>query len=71
MEGKTLTKLHDNLRVLRNRYKYSQGEVARKLCVPRTRYERWESGIEPPLLMVLNMANFYNITVEQLLTELP
>ncbi|MGB0525271.1 MAG: XRE family transcriptional regulator [Flammeovirgaceae bacterium] len=61
--------LGKNLRYLRERNgKMSQGKLAENLGVTRSAISSYEDGRAEPKLSVLNgMANFFNITVDQLL----
>lgn len=61
--------LGKNLRYLRERNgKMSQGKLAEALGVTRSAISSYEDGRAEPKLSVLNgMANFFNITVDQLL----
>ncbi len=66
------TNLANNLRILRVRMDISQSEVARRLHIGRARYQYYEDNkAEPPLWLLLKIAKFHRITVDQLLTELP
>lgn len=68
--NKRLTNLSDNLRILRNKKGHTQSMVADSLGIARSRYERYEDGTEPPLYLLLKMARFYNVTVDELLTKI-
>lgn len=68
---KQKTNLATNLRILRNHKKYSQQRISDILNIPRPRYERWEAGNEPPLIMLLEIAKHYEVLIDALLTELP
>jgi len=61
--------LGKNLRYLRERNgKMSQGKLAENLGVTRSAISSYEDGrAEPKLSVLIGMANFFNITVDQLL----
>jgi transcriptional regulator with XRE-family HTH domain len=60
--------LSNNLKKLRTNAGISMQQLARAIDVPKGRYEHWENrNIEPPLDKLIALANFYNITVDELL----
>ena len=58
----------DNLKLLRNERKYTQGEVSNFLGMARGSYAKIENGINKMNLEnALKLANLYNVTVDELL----
>ena len=58
----------DNLKLLRNERKYTQGEVSNFLGMARGSYAKIENGINKMNLEnALKLANLYNATVDELL----
>ena len=63
---------HRNLRYLRLNHDppLSQQRVARNLHISRSRYAHYELGQRaPPLEIVLAMAKYFNVTMEELLSS--
>ena len=53
------------LQELRKGKKYSQKEVAGKLCIPATTYNTYESGrTEPPIEILVRLSYLYEIPVD-------
>ena len=56
-----------NLRILRNEYKATQKDVAEKLGVKPFTYQAYEEGrSSPPSLLLVQLAEMYAITVNDL-----
>lgn len=57
-----------HLKELREFYKYTQDYVSKQLNIERPSYSNYEREIRtPPLELVVEFAEFYNITVDDLL----
>ena len=60
----------DNLKLLRNERKYTQGEVSNFLGMARGSYAKIENGINKMNLEnALKLANLYNVTVDEFLSN--
>ena len=61
--------LSENMRYLRSRLGYSQQRVADELIISRGRYGKYEDAErEPPIEILLRIAKYYKISVDQLLS---
>ena len=61
----------ENLKSLRLKYKYSQPDLADKLRVSKAMISFWENGkYEPTATNIINIANFFDISIDDLLTQL-
>ncbi len=59
----------DNLRYLRGRKKSSQQKIADDLRISRGQYQKYEDGnSEAPYLVLIRISQYYNITIDLLLT---
>ena len=62
--------LDKNLKKLRKQYKLSQEELAKELKISRQAISRWEVGkTEPDIKMIQKIAKFYNVSIEELLSD--
>lgn len=62
--------LAENLKYLRKRFKYSQNDVAEEFQISRTTLGDYERGkTEPNVDLLVCFANFFNVTLDQLLTK--
>lgn len=62
--------LDKNLKKLRKQYKLSQEELAKELNISRQAISRWEIGkTEPDIKMIQKIAKFYNVSIEELLSD--
>ena len=60
--------ISENLRRLRTFYEYRQEDISKQLHISRQAYSKYERGKSlPDLETTLRIANFYHITLEQLL----
>ncbi len=58
----------NNLKVLRNQYKLSQKDLAKKLNVSYKTISHWESGYsEPNLDFLIILKNIFNVSYEELI----
>lgn len=56
------------LKELRNQHGYTQQQLADYLDITVRSYQRYESGdCEPPLVTLIAIADFFNVTVDYLL----
>lgn len=58
-----------NLTVLRTVWNVSQLELARKFGVVGPSYSRWENGTEPKYETLVEIAKYFKISIDRLLTE--
>lgn len=58
-----------NLIVLRTVWNMSQLELAKKFGVVGPSYSRWENGTEPKYETLVEIAKFFKISIDRLLTE--
>lgn len=64
--------LQENLLTLRKRQGITQGELAKHLGVSFQSVSKWETGISlPDISLLTNIAEFYEITTDQLLGLMP
>ncbi len=62
--------LGDNLVYYRNRLGITQQQIADYLCLNRTTYTKYETGItEPNISIMKKMADLFDITINDLLSE--
>lgn len=58
----------DNLKAMRLKYNLSPQEVAEAIGIKYKTYHAWENrNIEPALEMLITIAAFYNLTVDELI----
>lgn len=63
-----MTNIAKNLKSLRRAKKYSQGQVSLMTGITRSSYSGYENSVaEPPLCMVVKLAEFYNISIDNLI----
>lgn len=61
----------ENLKSLRIKYKYSQPQLAEKLNVSKGMISFWENGkYEPTASNIITIANFFDVSIDDLLTQL-
>ncbi len=61
----------ENFKALRLKYKYSQPELADKLGVSKGMISFWENGkYEPTASNIIIIANFFDVSIDDLLTQL-
>lgn len=59
-----------NLRRLRNDHNYTQTQIGEKLSISRQAYSNYETGKRiPDIDMLIRIADIYEVTLEQLLTQ--
>ena len=59
-----------NLRRLRNDHNYTQAQIGEKLSISRQAYSNYETGKRiPDIDMLIRIADIYEVTLEQLLTQ--
>lgn len=58
-----------NLTLLRTVWGHSQLELAKKFNVVGPSYSRWENGTEPKYEVLVQIAQFFKISIDRLLTE--
>lgn len=62
--------LAENLRYLRGRLQRSQQKVAEDLMITRGRYAKYEdSATEPPIEILIRMAQYFQVSIDPLLTQ--
>ena len=67
---KILSLLRFNLKYLREKKKLAQGEIAKILGISRSTYANYENEhSEPPASQLLKLAQFYNVSTDDLLTK--
>lgn len=60
--------LSNNLKHLRKARKLTQKQIADIFCINQSTYDAWENrNIEPSIDRLIEISNFYNITVDELL----
>ena len=63
-----MTKISDNLRILRKIKNVSQETVADDLNIPRSRFASYEEErAEPPYSMLVKISDYYHISIDALL----
>lgn len=61
-----------NLRYFRELHKFTQQELASKLCMLYQQYQRYESQQRPlPLSVAIQLADLYGITLDELVGRTP
>lgn len=59
-----------NLKLLRNRKKYSQEEVAKELGLTRSSYSGYENGVaQPNIESLILFSDFYKVTIDELVRK--
>lgn len=58
-----------NLNLLRTVWNHSQTELAEKFGVVGPSYSRWENGTEPKYETLVEIAAYFKISIDRLLTE--
>ena len=59
-----------NLKLLRNRKKYSQEEVAKQLGLTRSSYSGYENGVaQPNIESLVLFSDFYKVTIDELVRK--
>lgn len=56
-----------NLETLRVKNRRSKAEMAREFGVAFSSYKRWEEGTEPTLEVVVKIANYFDVSIDDLL----
>lgn len=65
-----MIKLSENLRILRKRNNMTQQQLSDKLGIGRVNYTRYENGaVRPDYETVIILADFYDVTVDDLLRK--
>lgn len=60
----------DNLRFVRSKNNLSQQNVADDLNITRARYSKYEENMaEPPLLLLIRISSYFNLSIDVLLTK--
>lgn len=58
----------DRIRYLREQYKYSQADLAKKLGITRSSVNAWEMGISVPSTQyIVDLANIFKVSTDYLL----
>lgn len=58
----------DRIRYLREQYKYSQADLAKKLGITRSSVNAWELGISVPSTQyIVDLANIFKVSTDYLL----
>ena len=57
----------DNLKKLREQKTLSQSKLAAHLNIPVSSYANWENGKEPKYEMLIRLAEFFNVSVDELI----
>lgn len=58
-------KLNENLQLLRQRYKFSQEDVAERLNISRQAVAKWETGMAcPDLDNLILLSDIYGVTID-------
>ena len=58
---------NENLRLCRERYNYSQKEIANKLNISERTLQRYEAGVnEPTISVLLELSSLYEISLDAL-----
>lgn len=65
-----MLKLSENLKVLRKRNNMTQQQIADKMKLGRVNYTRYENGsVRPDYETVIALADFYDVTVDDILRK--
>jgi len=64
-----LKQFSKNLNLLRTVWNHSQAELAEKFGVVGPSYSRWENGTEPKYETLVEIAAYFKISIDRLLTE--
>lgn len=60
--------LSNNLKHLRKARKLTQKQIADIFCINQSTYDAWENrNIEPSIDKLIEISNFYNISVDELI----
>lgn len=63
--------LSNNLKVLRNKQQLTQFELSKKLKLDRATYASYETGRTcPSIPTLINLADIFNVTVDQLIRKM-
>ena len=66
----SIIQLANNLRRLRTENNYTQEQISEKLNISRQAYSNYETGKRIPAIdMLIRIADIYEVTLEQLLTQ--
>ena len=66
----SIIQLANNLRRLRTENNYTQEQIGEKLNISRQAYSNYETGKRiPDIDMLIRIADFYEVTLEQLITQ--
>ena len=66
----SIIQLANNLRRLRTENNYTQEQISEKLNISRQAYSNYETGKRiPDIDMLIRIADIYEVTLEQLLTQ--
>ena len=61
--------LSDNIRLLRDKLKYSQQKVAEDILITRGRYATYEDGrSEPPIDLLIKFSKYYKVSIDLLVS---
>ncbi|MBO6199993.1 LexA family transcriptional regulator [Epilithonimonas ginsengisoli] len=64
-----MSKLADNIKLLRARQKISQQKIADALLITRVRYAKYEDGTsEPPIEILLRLSKYFGISIDLLVS---
>ena len=56
---------NENMRLCRERYKYSQKELANKLNISERTLQRYEAGVnEPTISILLELSKIYEVSID-------
>ena len=59
------TAWNENMRIFRERFKYSQKELAEKLNISERTLQRYENGIsEPTISILLELSKIYEVSID-------
>ena len=58
---------HQNIEFLRKKKRLSQKELADRYGIKQTSYSRWEKGTETKYDILIDLADFYDVTIDDLL----
>lgn len=62
------TAWNENMRLCRERYNYSQKEIAAKLNISERTLQRYEAGVsEPTISILLELSKIYEISIDAII----